>query len=357
MLFRRGLASFLARTNVAPKPGSLNVPSAFTPKSVVMLATPHTLPTAIENAITLHQMMKLQVVVAGVDSVVPNGQRNGISELWMADECAISNSVPLAAKDKQPELRKSDGVNPVGAKVHWKHVDATLALELGAHRLEVALANTAFATSTLATLFFFQSGSQDPNVGQTLADLTVRLPALDAVFADPETADRWTPLDAGDLLVTKCTGNLIKGLNGKPAASFLENNERLMAISSKDTKVYVKVYRGKSCQRYEVIAGGGGWGAKADLLALSPDAKVLVGDKVEFYMVTPERRYEVGVQAVSNQFLFECTPEETSYDAPVSTLQLVDHLFGCGSEQGFALDGVSHRSAGEAVAFKFQAVQ
>lgn len=349
-------AQFVARTLILPKAG-LVVPTQIKPKSVVMLSTPQCLPDAIENAIMLHQMMEIQVIVAGVDAVVPNSVRSGLSELWLDDYCTVSKAVTLAARDAAPKLQESDGIHPVSAKVHWKHVDASLRLQLGGSSVDVALANTAFATNTLATLFYFQPRELalgDPTVGQTLLELHVALPELQPPLLPPQNHDRWTPLTTGqDLTVTKCTGNLIKQINGGPAALVLEKNAELMGIASKDTKVYAKVHTARKSMRYEVIAGGGGWGAKADLLALSPEAKLSGGEKVEFFMVTPEQRYAVGAMSVSRKFLFECTPESTTYGGERPLLQTVEDLFGCGSECGFLLDGVNHRSPGEAVSFSF----
>lgn len=357
---RVAAAQFFAKTSIAPRAGSsLLAPTHFTPKSVVLLSTPQNLPTVIENAISYYQIAGMQVLVAGVDAVVPNGTRNGVSELWLDDYISFEQSVNLKDKDSKPPLRESDGIHVVGAKTNWKHIESNLRLRFAQNTVDLSLANTAFSTNTLATLFYFQPKHlqdqfKDPNMGETLCELTATLPQLDQGLTGPVTSDRWTQLTDTELKVTNCTGNLVKAINGGSAAAVLEKNEKLMSLKSKETKVYVKLYRGDDCKRYEVIAGGGGWGAKADLLALSPEAKVQVGDRVEFYMVSPEDRFnDMSAAVVSNRIQFECIPEATSYGDAVPASQLVDNLFGCGCETGFALDGVSHRSSGEVVEFSF----
>lgn len=357
---RLAAAQFFARTSLFPKSGAtLLAPTHFTPKSVVLLSTPQNLPTVIENAISFYQIAGMQVLVAGVDGVVPNGTRNGVSELWLDDFITFANSVNLKDRDSEPPLRESDGIHVVGARSNWKQIQANLRLKLADNSVDLSLANTAFSTNTLATLFYFQPKhlqevTRDQNMGELLCDLTAILPPLEPGITGPNTCDRWAKLTEDELRVTNCTGNLVKSINGKSAAAVLEKNEKLMSLASKDTKVYVKVYRGDECKKYEVIAGGGGWGAKADLLALSPEAMLKQGDRLEFYMVSPEDRFsDMSSAIVSNKIQFECIPEATSYGEAASGPQEVENLFGCGCESGFELDGVNHRSSGEVVHFSF----
>lgn len=356
----RAAAAFFARTTVSPPQKLITIPNNIKPKSVLILATPQNLSNLIESAISLHQNENLQVVVAGVERIVPNGASNGVSELWMDDLMSIENPVLLSDKDKPEPLRVSDGVHPVGAKVNWKLLDSSLNLNIQGIQLGINLANTAFYTNLLSTLFFFQPkglGEVSSFSGQTLCGLLVVLPELLTDLKEVSVHDNWTPLASDgseQLIVTNCTGNLLKGLNKLPASLFLEKNDKLMSIGSKDTKVHVKV-SGKdgSKKRYEVIAGGGGWGAKADLLALSPEAQLNKGDRVEFFMVKPEDQGKVKTGLVSNQFLFECAPEAKTYEGSQPTNQTVENLFGCGSESGFVADGVNHKSPGESLSLAF----
>ena len=57
-----------------------------------------------------------------------------------------------------------------------------------------------------------------------------------------------------------------------------------MSIGSKETEVFVKIKKPNSTkvERFKVTAGGGGWGAKADIIALSPEAKLVKGSEIQF---------------------------------------------------------------------------
>lgn len=354
-------AAFFARTTVAPNGKPITLPQNFASKSVLILATPQNLASTIESAISLHQDEKLQVVVAGVERIVPNGESDGISELWMDSRMELEDPILLSEKDRPEPLRVSDGVHPVGAKVNWKHVDAALKMKILDVDITMKLANTAFYTNLLSTLFYFEPEQKDDvllHSGETLCSLLISLPNIRPSLSLASVYDNWTSLKTSDepLLVTKCTGNLLKGINKKPASLFLEQNDKLMSLSSRETKVYVKVFeRDGATKRYEVIAGGGGWGAKADLLAISPDAKLQVGDRVEFFMVAPQDQGKMRSGVVSNQFLFECAPAASCYDSSQKSSQAIDNLFGCGSESGFVAGGVNHKSPGESLSLPFEA--
>lgn len=112
--------------------------------------------------------------------------------------------------------------------------------------------------------------------------------------------------------------------------------------------------------RFKVTAGGGGWGAKANIIALSPEAKPERGDEVEFFMVTPNDRFvkhkEDDVEKFDHTFAFISSYEETAYngDDADTESEKVYETFGCGSELGFYFNGVKHHSPGETVYIKLK---
>lgn len=348
------------RSTINPRNNDL-IPPDISPKSVILLSTSSQIVNTTEKSINLFQKYGLQVIVAGVDTVV--GEKNGLSELWLDEYVTIENSVLLEEKDaKKKELRRSDGIHIVTARENWRKIESSFNISLNqTNKLKLALANTIFQTTNLVTLFYFQPSSikQGQNhSGQTLCDLSVALPEISLTRV--ESFDKWTPLydeSDGEFLVSNCTGNLIKGINKKPAAKFLETNERLMSIASKETKVYVKIYKpgSSSPQKFEVIAGGGGWGAKADMIALSPDAKPTVGDRIEFFMLTPRDRYnrekaieEKGLISCLN---FECNHEDVNYEEEEESVEriVLEGTFGGGAEEGFEYNEVNFKSPGERV--------
>ncbi|ODV81602.1 uncharacterized protein CANTADRAFT_87579 [Suhomyces tanzawaensis NRRL Y-17324] len=354
------LLSYHARTSLNPVNYTLVRPPSF--QSVLVLSTPSNLPKVIDEAVRLHQSSDVQIVVAGVDSLVPNSHRNGVAELWMKEQVTIANSVQVDERDDLKDAPKdSDGVNIVVARKNWKNIASRLRLVLeGATTttIDLNLANTVFATGNLVTMFYLQppagSGEQ-ANSGHTLCELTVRVPVAASAI---NTSDRLTPLYGphDHFLVSDSVGNLVKKVNGQPASQFLENNRKLMDIASKDTEVYVKLYRANDPQKaykHQVIAGGGGWGAKAAIIALSPDAKVANGDRIEFYMLTPQARWDasagaVEVDEVRGKLAFEASFEQQHYeDSHHGAPAVLEGVFGCGSEDGFTIDGVGYNSAGE----------
>lgn len=356
----KSLAQVYSRTTVNPSNYSLNVPSAFKPRSVVLLTTPTNLPQIIEQSIDIHQTKDIQVVVAGIDTMVPNWHRNGVSELWMDEPVQINHSVQLDERDDfDAQPNESDGIHIVVARKNWKSVDSKLKIALNeGTSVEMQLANTVFSTGNMVTLFYLDGKTS--NSGQTLCELSMQLPT-GIVMNDSQvlTTDRWQPLydytTEEPFHISNCIGNLVKEVNGKSAAGYLESNNKLMSIGSKDTQVFVKIYSANdpAVHKYEVIAGGGGWGAKANIIALSPEAKPQKADRIEFYMLTPSERFSnalntISVDKASNSFIFESSYEQQGYEQESSDPEFqIEKLFGCGCEEGYVLNGVKHLSAGE----------
>ncbi|KAK6894639.1 hypothetical protein K6H09_002347 [Candida tropicalis] len=296
--------SYLTKTTINPNDFQLKKPTHFIPKSLLVLSTPNNLPQVIEDSIKFHQdpsLSDLQLVVAGVDTVVPYSHRNGVSELWMNQPIKIGQSLLLEDRDdlnKPP--RESDGLNIVVAKKNWKNIESNLNIKLrNDMNLNLNLANTVFSTGSIITLFYFshinnQKGGINHS-GQHLCDLQIELP---------------------------------RGVVPRHSHAF------------------------------KVIAGGGGWGAKADIIALSPEAKLENGSEIQFYMVTPEDRYlnrhdDGNVDKYVNSFTFTNSYEQTGYEDHQSEEQKVyENVFGCGSEHGFFFNGIKHNSPGESITLK-----
>ncbi|CAK9439783.1 uncharacterized protein LODBEIA_P38830 [Lodderomyces beijingensis] len=365
-MIRKQLARFVhspafkhyARTTVNPVDFRLTPPSNVTPKSVLVFSTPTCLPSIIQDAIDLHQTNRLQVVVAGIDTMVPFSSRNGVSELWLEQEMKIGTSVLLEEKDdinKPP--RESDGINPVSARKNWKDITGSVSFKLkNEMEARVTLANTVFSSGSIITLFYFDS--KMGLSGQHLCELSLELPhGVIPRHSRAVVEDHWTPLYPNESFkITKCVGNLLKQVENKPAAKFLEENNSLVSLKSKDTEVYVKVRKQGTTHvdRFKVVAGGGGWGAKADIIALSAEAQPSVGDLIEFYMVTPQHRFQPqhDVSKYHDCFALQSSYEETSYGSRLAQEQVFENAFGCGSEKGFFWNGVGHVSPGETVFVK-----
>lgn len=302
----------------------------FTPKSVILLSTVSNLPSIIGQAIKLYDN-DLQVIVGGVDTI--KGSRNAVSELWSDEVLDIQGE----------EFNESQLHNK-----NWRSIQTNLRFQFGKqykNEILMPLANSIFSTGNIVTLF--QLYKNHPLNDKMLRLLSVRLPKDVLSSYKYEVEDRWTPLFEGGepKIITNLKGNLIKTINNKGAANFLEKNNKLMDIKSKETEVYVKI---NDIFRYQVIAGGGGWGAKADTLVISPDAKVAKNDTIEFYMVTPEDKFKPVEIKEFDGFEFECSLAESNYSESGGEQQQFDS-FSAGSELGVTFNGINHKSPAEIV--------
>lgn len=276
--------------------------------------------------------------MAGVDTV--KGSRNGLSQFWSDKSLAITAEAYSESNSK-----------------NWKPTDSQLGLKFSeSHIVLLPLANSLFATGNLITLFQLDPFDPSSPLNDKLLKLaTITLPEDDLSINEIQVFDRWTPLfeDEEPMYITNCIGNLIKAINNKSAAKYLETNEKLMSLKSKETEVYTKVTRNGKQNRHQVVAGGGGWGPKADTIVVSPDAKIRKNDQIDFFMLTPEDKIKP-LDLVESTFEFECSVPEASY-GKLGYGEIdngnVKHFssFGCGSEGGFIYNDTNHKSPGERV--------
>lgn len=348
----------------------------FQPKSLLVLATTNLLPQVIKQAIGLYDQ-NIQVILAGVDTI--KGNRMGVSELWMDKRIDILDSQALDEDthdhdhdhDHDHHHHQDSGVNITTVKdKNWKLIDSQLAIKFGfnntTNTIQFPLANSLFSTHLLVTLFVLDpiAHAHDAH-DKSLSKLTIELP--EPIFPNDKPIkttdyDLWVPLTDEPLYITNCVGNLIKSLSNKSAAKILENNQKLLSFNSKETKVFIKIYHSPDSQGYdnnyssmnkhEIIAGGGGWGAKADTIVVAPPAKLSKGDRVELFMLPPrnhQRDYDNLDVTYDHQGLeFDCSIPQLSYDDLNFDEEVKQfNQFGCGTELGFQYNQVNYKSGGE----------
>ncbi|KAI3404898.2 hypothetical protein KGF56_002314 [Candida oxycetoniae] len=288
---------------------------SFSVESVVLFSTPNNLAQVIQDSIALHRESDLQVVVAGIDTVLHS--RNGVSELWLDHKVKIHSSVLLEEANTR----------------NWRNISGSIGLNLRHEmNMKMSVANTIFSTGSSVTLFYLDSnggpsGSGPAHSGEHLSSLVVDLPrGVVPSHAKATVLDNWVPLFPRSFKITSCIGNLLKTVEKAPAAQYLEESEKLMALKSKETQVFVRICN--TGERFKVVAGGGGWGAKAGILALSPEAAPKVGDEIEFYMVPENNHSEQKQQEQHHRhrhhhhMIFTSSYEEKSY-SPASTSEQV----------------------------------
>lgn len=361
-----GLALDHARTIINPLNYVLRRASPQS-KACLVLSTQSMINSVIEQVLQLHQEdPSIQVAVAAVDSMV-GSRRHGVSELWLDEPISVREHELLIDEDADKPLRESDGINVVLARLNWKLTLARLGLSFNDKvNVDVSLTNTLFSTGHLSTLFVVEEGQKYS--GQVLKNVRIALKTKDSKIIN--STDKWTAL--GDenekpLIITKSIGNLVKQINNGSASAYLQDNEKLMSIGSKDTEVYVKLYKKdaeigeeKKAQRFQVIAGGGGWGAKASTLVISPEAEIQEGDRLEFFMLTPTDKFlgpskddlkEASRESGNDIAAFECSYEQETYEGEgkYTESKVIEGIFGGGSESGFKVGNVQHGSAGERV--------
>lgn len=359
-------SSYFARSILNPKNYKIVPPENFTPKSLILLTTPARINDVINQSIEMNQGKDVQVAVGCVDAVLPNGCRDGIAEMWLDDYVEIESSTLLEAVDNNRNREYGAFSSRMRSeKDSWRIIPTSFSIGLSDFdRINLSLANTVFSTGQLATMFFLQPKGfpEHPNQGQTLCELKVTI--RNNVFGtslNNAVKDRWIPLrepHEEPLIVTSCIGNLIKEINGQSASRFLSGNKKVMDLQSKDTEIYLKLYKNhlKKAERFKVIAGGGEWGTKANILAITPLAQLEKGDRLEFYMISPSEKFtlnDVSLEELRNTLTFECVPEEQTYsEEHEGNSQVFLGIFGGGSEKGFSYNGILHESPGELLLIK-----
>lgn len=371
-------------------------------KSLMVLCTPPQLNNVISELSNLNKSNKdLKILAACVDSI--NQNSDAISEVWF-DKYFEINPKSIVLLEDRDDLntppRESDGVVPVRASKHWKAIESELKINLSdKYEIKLSLANTVFINSELTTMFYLLSEKENNNKlleniqGQNLCELEVNLPIE---FKDEinniEYFDGLKKVNLVDkdnedgLFITSFKGNLIKSINDKPASSFLENSEELMSskasrvffqLTSTDNTIKTKsATNNKSIQdihmkeKYEVIAGGGGWSIKGSYLALDPKCKdrLKLGSKVACFIEPKEKianmRYSNEGNTVyeTNEKLIsiECSKslEDLNYQSHNNgsnnnSKEIVrDGFLSFGSEKGFTFNGIGHTSHGETIVLK-----
>ncbi|OWB76735.1 hypothetical protein B5S32_g890 [[Candida] boidinii] len=375
-------------------------------KSLMVLCTPSQLNNVIGELSNLNKSNKeLKILTACVDSI--NQNSDAISEVWFDKYFDINPKSIILLEDRDDlntPPRESDGVVPVRASKQWKTIESELKIKLSdKYEIKLSLANTVFINSELTTMFYLLSEKQNnikllENIqGHNLCELEVNLPIE---FQNDDNKIKYfdglkkinlIDKDNEDgLFITSFKGNLIKSINDKPASSFLENSEELM--SSKASRVFFQLTstnnnksaseninsnnnNNKSIQdmhmkeKYEVIAGGGGWSIKGSYLALDPNCKdrLRLGSKVECFIEPKEQIADI-INSNENNHIDETNEKLISIECSKSleNLNYQDHngsnnnseeiirdgFLSFGSEKGFTFNGIGHTSHGETIVLK-----
>lgn len=239
-IFRRSL-SF--RTTINPSRKFRLVPPQ-NENSLILLTTPSQLQQTIENVYNIIETgnrNNLKIVTACVDTVV--GRRNAISELWFDKPITIENYelAPDNSNESIGRVKSSfSAVAPTQLDKNWKDksVNSNLNIEIacssGSHLLNMPLANTLFTNGEYYTSFFYDDDHHAANL-ENCSRLSIKLPLLKTDRMKLQAFHQLKELDLGTNLsdnngcfqVTDFTSNMIKKINGRPAADYLIANKEI----------------------------------------------------------------------------------------------------------------------------------
>ncbi|KAK9365272.1 hypothetical protein V1509DRAFT_612710 [Lipomyces kononenkoae] len=347
----------------------------FTPASLLLITTP-------QYANELYSFiadgsLPFSVYGAVVDVVPPGGKRDGISHLWTSQPITLShsNSTPLSLARSQNTLTRQQNDSRVDTAARGRYVSKggqqwalsklylSLAFNNGAKNVRLQSASTIFETGVEGILAAREAGAAEPELYGTM-ELDI---PLNISFEGRERTAALEVLENKSMLegesstmyITAKKDNIIKTINGRPASSFLEASlaaslflegpppmetrfRSKEAENQKNRSVYA-VLDDKT--RYKVIAGGGGWGARAGMLVLDPEAEIREGAKIQFWISVAnnakdqlDSEFDFGDDQ-KGKICFECVAPvqflEELENQQESTEIALEDVFGAGSENQF----------------------
>lgn len=334
---------------------------SFAPKGIFAVATPQ-LAASLCDLSTHFSKSSIQLVGAAVDAIPPADQRNAISFLLTKSNLTLHDYVESSPSGVQSSSPASGGL--VSSRQNWAMPQSYLSFNVPhasgkkADSVTLPIASTLFTTGSESTMFF-----QDPMSHLTFVNsLSLSLPS-DVCFSAFHNKSPLTKVGV-PLSITGVAKNMIKSLDNKPAASFLENAPEIMeydpsaAASPGDRKVFAQSLL--TNDRFEVIAGGGGtWSPRSAMLVLEPRANLQLGDKIQFLVTSPapseysQSEFLCRDSFSSPTLALECVALQESYQhksvLAMKQDTLLDNVFGLASEQGFLVGDRKHGVPGEIV--------
>jgi hypothetical protein len=342
------------------------------PASIVLAATP-------QYAIELPELLlkaerfggkNLQMIAVSVDAIPPAAQRNGFSAMFLHEPASIDDARELSDGS-------STGKTDKNGRSNWTLSSSFFAFDmrrngdLQTSTVVMPTANTIFHTGAEATMLYRCPNDKLDLSHELLSRLKISLPSSICFSPTIKWSAPMSLIGTGNMEITSAAENMIKSIEGRRAASFLEScKELLNAELSPETcyiahKVFAQVHsQDGTIDRYEVVAGGGGqWSPRSSMLVLEPRASLSAGDRIEFYLAKPiynaqsYRQTELPqtvreIESLSQPALvIECAPVIESSSEPDFVVyepdSVMDNIFGLASEQGFLLDDIKHAVNGE----------
>ncbi|KAK7206266.1 hypothetical protein BZA70DRAFT_266586 [Myxozyma melibiosi] len=332
-----------------------------------------------------------------VDVVPPGGRRDGLSYLWTSTPITLDKQ---HSSERVPHTNES-GTHSDSTHSHshggdlevvqgrfisrggeqWSLNPQFVTLNFRQKRtIKMQSASTIFETETESMMVAREVGEE----AKMYTSMTLNIPhklKLEPVKAEsaleflPNKSAR--PGESADMYVTSSKDNIIRTINDRPASSFLEDSlaaglflDPVPPMNTRFTKnlenpknrsVYALI---NDSVRYKVIAGGGGWGVRAGMLVLDPEAKVPANAKIEFY-VTKNAGPDYGIADAElmtgdqsyGRVYFECVEPiqflddaEAEAEGAVVEEVALEGIFGAGTDNRFLVGTKKYDVHGEFVA-------
>lgn len=365
-------------------------------KSLLLLVTKNYCTTSLlKNIFEFQKDKDIQLIFAAVDTIAPYSNRSGILQLWVNRTIQIEDSQTLKDYNKiQLEKFKSNEIIKNGriisksldlnhGKLHNNyfsmHVNFINSKFANRHTgcvvnydLKFKTANTLFNNNNMQTCFYLLSESQkavlkkaDPkqfpnlrklldNNNNLLNNIEISIPPIQ--FNSKLTLHKYDGLtDIGEkfLKISQIKGNLVFKIDDQPASSILQNNSDLMNLMDKNCRIFavLKTSTGET-RKFEIIAGGGSYGDKSNILAIDPSCikfleKVHADGNtdiyIKFYLYKP-RNIEDSIQRRKliferNSGLYiEKSPEEENFTKACGQERVLENIIGIGSEGNMLLN-------------------
>ncbi|ONH70207.1 hypothetical protein BON22_0020 [Cyberlindnera fabianii] len=260
---------------------------------------------------------------------------NNISELWMDTRMDIKKITPHSFGE------------PKRKQWHFVRSQLNLNWQGGVNTsVEVANGTQLLGDGVLSTMFIVdeENGSSWAN----LKELDIGIPLN---IRRTQRLSHLKKLGESTWSVSETNGNVLKSLEGGSAAQVLMQLLDEAGIK-KTVDVFAKVSTGRGSKIHKVIAGGGQWGAGADILVLeNMEFSADEDTTIEFLVVDIDTTHPFKVEGLS----FENVPldsQELASDIAEDTI-FEDRL--CfGSAGPFDVNGLTHSSPFEALSFEVE---
>lgn len=295
------------------------------PRSLLCLANSRNIQKATDGVLSIQRKYpSLQIILGCVDSV----HQDMISEVWFDKEMKILSGEVLEIEGRRNTEIETD------LSLHFENL-----------RVKLGLLESFGFNDYSYTLFYKPLGQ---NFAPPLAKLDVQLPII------PSSTTTFTSLvPISDWLgIDEHLDNVIKKISKKPASSMLIDSLKSSSlISDKETTRIFAEVRGPehSSNIYEIIAGGGEYGSKSEMLVFE-DFKAQ-GNSLECRFLVSDTRKSAAVEGMKGLVVEQIHDENRVVDKEEDLI--VDGAVRIGSTKGFELDGVNFKAVNDLVNVKF----